>query len=139
MESNKTVFVLWAYYLDPEEDGTKLSTPYITPTYPYLRIRDEHIGIYTTLKNAEAEMQRRIEELKESDKRLHPDGKGERIDDLFYDNWDFDEIMLYDYGSLYCFLVDEIRLDMQTLVRFFRRRLSRFLRRRKNLQLQERR
>jgi len=114
MSDIKTVFVLRAFHISPETDETKNNLSYLMPSYPEFELWEEHIGIYTSLKNAENGIRRHIRPLKVEEKYDRANEKKEPINDLLYYDKENDEVLLYPYNKLYCFWIEEIKLDLDT-------------------------
>jgi hypothetical protein len=124
MNKNNSVFKLIAYTICEETDEEGY---YKAPSYPSFGIENKELGLYSSLENAEARMTKHIAELKQEDERLlgndwhrtvsgfllwhEPEEEGMVLDVDPNGHISFAAVKVSEYASLYCFFIEEYRLD----------------------------
>jgi hypothetical protein len=108
MKHYKTFFKLNVYYIDLKRDRQNND---LMPRYPEFKLRKETLGYYTSLPKAEAEMRRHIKSLKSEDWHLNRGKDCKKINNLLYLDTEDNQICSYRYGELYCFHINEKRLN----------------------------
>ncbi|MDR1594149.1 MAG: hypothetical protein LBS43_06670 [Prevotellaceae bacterium] len=108
-QKEPTIFVLYAYMIDIDYEEEFRANAKM-PSYPEYKVKEENVGFYSSLKNAENAIFEHIEELKRRDNYYEPSNRRPLNDLLVYDP-DEDTINPLEYGRLHSFQIVEIMPD----------------------------
>jgi hypothetical protein len=104
-----TIFVLYAYMIDIDyEEGIRTNAK--MPSCPEYKVKEENVGFYSSLKNAENAIFEHIENLKKCDD-YHQSSNRRPLNDLLVYDPDDDTIHPLEYGKLHSFQIVEIMPD----------------------------
>jgi hypothetical protein len=116
----KTIFKLFAYSIEPDYNEEKKR--YTLPSYPEFKLSENVIGLYLSLENAEAGIQKHLVTLREKDE--YTENKGYVLEnELFYGSKENGDETTCELGLLYCFIINEY--PVSTLLNKYREILTR--------------